>query len=230
MIPCVATAVLDTLEYDKQMQSEKYKIACHHPAEREHREVTRHFFAMVLNSALFFILFFPNLFLCDSIDTRLYRQIHLRWQSEFLEPVMEGASFVGDDPTVLAINLGVLTFGDSTARASGKLATVALMGAVITTTLLKGVVNRDRPQGDFSRWDSSFPSGHSTAAFALATSYGLENKKLLIPLTAGAVLIGLSRIYLGWHYPSDVLAGAAVGIGWGVAVHSQKRFVLKLGF
>lgn len=179
---------------------------------------------------LFFILLCADIALPDNIDTRLYNQIHLRWQSNLLDPVMDGASFVGDDPAVLAINLGVLAFGDSTARASGKLATVALIGAELTTTLLKGAVNRDRPQGDFSRWNSSFPSGHTTAAFALATSYGLENKKLLIPLTAGAVLIGLSRIYLGWHYPSDVLAGAAVGIGWGIAVHSQKQFVLKLGF
>jgi undecaprenyl-diphosphatase len=57
----------------------------------------------------------------------------------------------------------------------------------------------------------SFPSGHTAAAFVVATVVGLGVTGMLVPLTAVAMLIGLSRVYLGVHYPSDVAAGAVLG-------------------
>jgi undecaprenyl-diphosphatase len=70
----------------------------------------------------------------------------------------------------------------------------------------------------------SFPSGHAAFFFALATAVTLFNKKVHpersrrtgIWLFVGAFLISLARIYAGVHYPSDILAGAAVGVfsGW----------------
>lgn len=58
----------------------------------------------------------------------------------------------------------------------------------------------------------SFPSGHTAAAFLVATllttSFGLAG----VPVFAWAVMVGVSRIYLGVHYPTDVFAGAAIGV------------------
>ncbi|HEV3232105.1 MAG TPA: phosphatase PAP2 family protein [Candidatus Dormibacteraeota bacterium] len=60
--------------------------------------------------------------------------------------------------------------------------------------------------------DTSFPSGHSAGSFAAASSLALAYPAYAPPLLAVAAGVGVSRVYLGHHYPSDVLAGAAVGV------------------
>ena len=75
---------------------------------------------------------------------------------------------------------------------------------------------------------NSFPSGHSTAAFAMAASASIQSgHKLAIVLPAYAIAtgVGLSRMHLGVHYPSDVLAGAAIGIGSAYATHYLTRWL-----
>jgi undecaprenyl-diphosphatase len=61
--------------------------------------------------------------------------------------------------------------------------------------------------------DHSFPSGHTTAIFSIVTPLILLNPFLGVFLLIGALLVGISRMYLGLHYPSDVLAGMILGIG-----------------
>lgn len=60
--------------------------------------------------------------------------------------------------------------------------------------------------------DASFPSDHTTGAIALAFAIALRNKKLGLIMMIFALLTGFSRIYVGNHYPGDVLAGIIVGI------------------
>lgn len=97
------------------------------------------------------------------------------------------------------------------------------------TTTLKYIINRTRPftaypaeivQRDKSVGPYSFPSGHTTLAFASATNLSLTYKKwfITVPAYAYASLVGYSRMRLGVHYPSDVLAGALIGIGSGFLV------------
>jgi undecaprenyl-diphosphatase len=57
----------------------------------------------------------------------------------------------------------------------------------------------------------SFPSGHATVAFACATVLALAVPRLAVPLYVLAGLIAFSRVYVGVHYPLDVLAGAVLG-------------------
>ncbi len=58
----------------------------------------------------------------------------------------------------------------------------------------------------------SFPSGHATAAMAVAFAYAMAFPALALPLLAIAALIGFSRVCLGVHYPSDVVVGQAIAL------------------
>jgi membrane-associated phospholipid phosphatase len=63
---------------------------------------------------------------------------------------------------------------------------------------------------------SSFPSGHAATAFAAAVAVGIAFPRLRAPLLALAAVVALSRVYLGVHYPSDVIAGSLLGVSIGL--------------
>jgi len=69
--------------------------------------------------------------------------------------------------------------------------------------------------------DYSFPSGHTTASFSIATVLSLNIPQLMIPVLILALMVGVSRIYLAVHYPSDVLVGVILGIVSSFATHSS---------
>ena len=74
----------------------------------------------------------------------------------------------------------------------------------------------------------SFPSGHTSSSFAFATAVFANNKKYGIAAYVLAALIGFSRIYLGVHYCTDVLAGAVLGVVYGVIGVLVVSFIIKL--
>jgi undecaprenyl-diphosphatase len=67
-----------------------------------------------------------------------------------------------------------------------------------------------------SATDSSFPSDHVTAAFTIAGTAVLRGTRGRWLMTVGATLVAISRVYVGAHYPTDVIAGAALGFGWSI--------------
>jgi len=75
----------------------------------------------------------------------------------------------------------------------------------------------------------SFPSGHSANAFALAMTLYFYDKRIGIPALIFAAIIGISRIFVGAHWPSDVIVGAALGIGAGYLVEKQLNKTGKQG-
>lgn len=167
-----------------------------------------------------------------NLDQHLYSQIHDRWHSESLDPVMEAATDLGGVQFGLGLNALLATFGEKKEQETAKLALTAMVSSGACVSVIKFAVDRPRPgeHGPDNRWDSSFPSGHATGAFALASVFGSRYPRLRIPVYLGATLIGLSRIYLGRHYPSDVLAGAALGVTFGQIVLRKDDFILGVHF
>lgn len=107
-------------------------------------------------------------------------------------------------------------------RKAGIVSAAALLGSLLfNNMLIKNIVQRQRPYVTLETLkiiiprpsDFSFPSGHSAASFAAAASfYRLLPQKFGIPAIVLAALIAFSRLYVGVHYPTDVLAGALMGI------------------
>ena len=86
---------------------------------------------------------------------------------------------------------------------------------------LKGAIPRARPHlhALVTRAHThSFPSGHATTSFACATVLALLLPRLSVPLLALAAAVAWSRVYVGVHFPLDVIAGAALGAAIGVTV------------
>ena len=167
----------------------------------------------------------------DSIDESLYRTIHEDWQSPFLDDLMSGASHVGDGEVGILFCSVLMGFGDERAHETGKLAFVSLLGAGAVASSMKYIINRKRPDSDSdNRFNSSFPSGHVSGAFAVTSIVGSKYNALRIPAYVLASTIALSRVYRGRHYPSDVLAGAGVGIFVGWLVIKNESAILSFNF
>lgn len=107
-------------------------------------------------------------------------------------------------------------------RKVGIMSAVALLGSlIINNNIIKNIVQRPRPYVTFTDLqiiiptpsEFSFPSGHTSSSFAAAAVfYRHLPKKLGLPSVILAGLIGFSRLYVGVHYPTDVIAGAIMGI------------------
>ena len=159
-------------------------------------------------------------------DQRLSSNIREDLKNPPMDFAMQGITVLGSKEFALGANLALYTFGNSELDDKVEIATISLATGAIVTTSLKAIVNRKRPlQGNnekTSRWDSSFPSGHTTSAFAMATAYGLQDRELLAPLLIGAAAVGFSRIYLGEHYFLDVIIGAIIGTASAIVVYQFK--------
>ena len=140
-----------------------------------------------------------------------------------LDPLVQSYTSLGNYGALWLVLSGCLLCVERT-RLAGVLAIAAmLLGLIWTNLILKPLVTRPRPwlhvEGLIpliEEWDpNSFPSGHTCAAFASAMMFWRAMPEtwtwVKILTVSMAVLMGLSRLYVGVHYPSDILAGALVG-------------------
>ena len=196
---------------------------------------SRHRIIYTVSVLLFFTLVYSVFAIDESnplirIDDRIFDAIYdTPPKAPFLGHVIEAVTELGDGQTMMGISLLLVAFGDDQQFETGKLMTSAFIGTGVTIYILKQAVQRARPLEEVSG-DPSFPSGHTGFAFATATILGCQYPRFKIPLYLGATLVGISRIYLGRHYPSDVFIGAAIGTLTAATVVRHEKFIVKWHF
>jgi undecaprenyl-diphosphatase len=158
-------------------------------------------------------------------DQRLMKKVNAWSAPRWIRLWMIAATRLGDGWLWYCMGLIVLLFGGPERyRALGSAALSSAIGILIFIKL-KRLCNRTRPSSAEPHcWATllppdrfSFPSGHSITAFAVAIPLGLFYPALMIGLVFCALSIACSRIMLGLHFFTDVLAGCAIGIGLGFA-------------
>jgi membrane-associated phospholipid phosphatase len=142
-------------------------------------------------------------------------------------------------PLMISVPAGILAYSlfkkDSISRQKFYTIASSELFAGIITTSLKFAFNRERPfktyPNDIFKHSTagslSFPSGHTSAAFSFATSLSLEFPKwyVIAPSMVWAGTVGYSRMYLGVHYPSDVLVGAIIGAGTSYLCYKANKWI-----
>lgn len=149
----------------------------------------------------------------------LWIQTHMR--NEICTQIFTKLTHLGDAGWFWLVCAALLLWKPKT-REIGKMAIIAMgFNLIVNNLLLKNIVARTRPYEAIiglkclipAQVDFSFPSGHTGASFAAAVVFFRKlPKRYGIPALVLAVLISFSRLYVGVHYPSDVLAGALIGI------------------
>ncbi len=183
------------------------------------------------------LLLWCNTLSAQNSDISLLRKIHsndTRNADRLMKGITETHYVVG-----FCVPAGELIYGiaghDKTAVLNG-LQTLAGIGinAVITYGI-KHTADRNRPfvtYPDIQPYkyytSNSMPSGHTSFAFAVATSVSLQYPKwyVILPAYAWAGSVGSSRLYLGVHYPSDVVAGALIGAGSAFIAYKGQQWLL----
>jgi undecaprenyl-diphosphatase len=161
----------------------------------------------------------------QSNDHRLMRRVH-RWRApRWFRILMILMTRLGDGWLWYTLGIILVLYGGEHRFLAIGAAASAVAAGILLFRALKSTSRRRRPcEIEPHCWSSilppdkySFPSGHSITAFAVALSVGLFYPDLQGCLLAVAFLIASSRIILGMHFLSDVLAGSAIGTILGFA-------------
>lgn len=160
-------------------------------------------------------------------DGNLLLWIQDNLRTDWLTPFMIRFTHLGDHGIIWIVIGVILLFPRKTRRAAITALIALICAHLLCNMVLKDYVARIRPYdviaglnciiGRENSW--SFPSGHAMTAFAFAVAiYKSRPKRLGIPIMIIAVAISVSRLYVGVHYPSDVIFGAVLGALIGLLV------------
>lgn len=151
--------------------------------------------------------------------------------NSFLDFVTVAMSYLGEAGIIFMVLAFALMLTKKYRKVGFAIIVALAVMVICNNVVLKTVFARPRPFNlEFDWWNAaykypelvsrpdsfSFPSGHTSSAFAAAFAVLWYNRKFGIPLTLFACLMGFSRIYVGVHYCTDVIAGAVVGLVYAI--------------
>jgi membrane-associated phospholipid phosphatase len=186
---------------------------------------------------LVFLLCFSDIISAQNIDLDILKGINPMYpNSRYWMQTSASAFWVPGIVLIGSLGYGVLA-GNSRFEHNGIELLISITVSQLITEAIKIPVDRERPAERYPTevfeisptHGRSFPSGHTSLAFAAATTLALDYKKwwIAVPAYIWAGSVAYSRMYLGKHYPSDVLGGIVVGIGSGYLSHWLTRKLFK---
>ena len=159
------------------------------------------------------------------LDAWVFLSFNLRWSRPgWLDRIMLGFTQIGSGIAAFGIALILFLAGNRLLAYELILGTLTLW---LVVELMKFLIHRSRPYIKMTQTrivgyqprGRSFPSGHTSQAFFMATlvtQYVHSSVWVVLLLYTTALLVGITRMYVGAHYPRDVLAGAVLGTVWGL--------------
>ena len=172
-----------------------------------------------------------------TFDRRLFQAVHGLPHSAATDRYCSAISDAGEGVGWVLGGVGLAWLGGSRGRRAGMaVALGSLAASYMVQRLMKPIFRRQRPfvgrevlVVGIKPADASFPSGHTAASFAAATALSSFYPKAAPLAFTLAAAVGMSRVYLGHHFPSDVAVGAGVGIGIGTGVAWAARVKVSEG-
>ena len=156
-----------------------------------------------------------------SVELGFLDWIQANLRSDLLDGLMPVVTALGDGGILWIVTAAVLLLIPKHRKTGAAIAAALVLGAICCNVLLKPLVARVRPCGVNTAVqlliprpdDFSFPSGHTCAAFACCVTWArfAARRWVKVLCLVLAALMGLSRLYVGVHFPSDVIAGCAAG-------------------
>ena len=184
-------------------------------------------FVMALVATLAFGVLANGVYLQEKFALDVYANPFLHAiSSPALDLVMNGITTLGSVPFVAVVFVVVTVFLlYRRYRAEALFLAAAILGSVALNSVLKLFIQRPRPQLPWAQvpLDYSFPSGHSMDSLVFYLAIALiiwarvkapAGSIAVIVALVIAISVGFSRIYLGYHYFSDVVGGYAAGLAW----------------
>ncbi|MFS0673407.1 phosphatase PAP2 family protein [Ornithinibacillus sp. 179-J 7C1 HS] len=159
-----------------------------------------------------------------ALDCKSFHFINQHFDHKRLNPFFRTITNLGGATFTITAVLLLILLSSGPIRTTAIASALALAISHIPVAIMKKLYPRKRPYLVLENshvmenplTDCSFPSGHTTAIFSVVTPFILLYPILLIALLPIAFLVALSRVYLGLHYPSDIIVGSMLGVSSGI--------------
>lgn len=192
----------------------------------------------MLRFFLFSFLFLSNCLFSQNFDINTLRSINLNRNDKLdgtFETITNSYAVVSIGAPLTMYAVGLFN-KDPNLKKEALFIGESIAASLFITLALKEMIKRDRPFETYPDIQKitvadgySMPSGHTSIAFATATSLSISYPKwyVIVPTFGWATAVGYSRMHLGVHYPSDVITGALVGSGAAYLSYKVNKWLNK---